>query len=148
MNKYKLKAGNESTIEKIFTGYCPEHDMTFILKDTITNGKEVSTEVIGFYFGGPDEQLTKRFTGKLKAEYNMEAAEAFMTVKQLLSLLATDNCQIDFYDSTHQIEEMLTERDLREGKNKYNWMDAKVEYFNIVGVDDINLCCLLKEAEV
>ena len=71
-----------------------------------------------------------------------------LTVNQLLALLATDNCQIDFYDSTHQIEEMLTERDLREGKNKFNWMDAKVEYFNVVGVDDINLCCLLKEAEV
>lgn len=72
----------------------------------------------------------------------------FLTVNQLLALLATDNCQIDFYDSTHQIEEMLTERDLREGKNKFNWMDAKVEYFSIVGVDDINLCCLLKEADV
>lgn len=72
----------------------------------------------------------------------------FLTVNQLLALLATDNCQIDFYDSTHQIEEMLTERDLREGKNKFNWMDAKVEYFNVVGVDDINLCCLLKEADV
>ena len=77
-----------------------------------------------------------------------DVTEVFLTVNQLLSLLATDNCQIDFYDSTHQIEEMLTERDLREGKNKYNWMDAKVEYFNIVGVDDINLCCLLEEAEV
>ena len=79
---------------------------------------------------------------------SVEVTEAFLTVNQLLSLLATDNCQIDFYDSTHQIEEMLTERNLREGKNKFNWMDAKVEYFSIVGVDDINICCLLKEAEV
>ena len=78
----------------------------------------------------------------------IDGQTVFLTVNQLLALLATDNCQIDFYDSTHQIEEMLTERGLREGKNKFNWMDAKVEYFSIVGVDDINICCLLKEAEV
>ena len=75
MNKYMLKSGDGTTIEKIFTGYCPERDMTFIMKDTITDGKEVSTEVVGFYFGGLDEQLTKQFTGKLKAEYNKEVTD-------------------------------------------------------------------------
>jgi hypothetical protein len=58
---------------EIETAYSPETDMTFILKETIkiVNGEEecISTEVKGFYYGEPDEDATKEFYGKLKADY-------------------------------------------------------------------------------
>lgn len=51
-------------LEEIRTAYAEADDMTFIIKET-----ETSTEVIGFYWGEPDEEATKKFIGKLKAEY-------------------------------------------------------------------------------
>lgn len=55
----------------IFTVYSKEADITTIFKDTTrcSNGSMVSTEVIGFYFGAPNEEDTERFTGSLKATY-------------------------------------------------------------------------------
>ena len=50
---------------KITTAYCKKDDLTFILKETPT-----SMEVVGFYFGEPNEQCTKQYTGKLKAEFD------------------------------------------------------------------------------
>lgn len=60
---------------KIYTTYAPDTDITFIMKDTYeytrdkTNTFLASTEVIGFYFGEPDESNTAEYTGKLKAEF-------------------------------------------------------------------------------
>lgn len=56
--------------QAIFTAYAAETDMTFIMKEMLDSDGEVkSTEVIGWYYGGPDEEDTKNFIGKLKAEY-------------------------------------------------------------------------------
>lgn len=52
------------------TAYAERDDMTFILKETQDgNGNPVSTEVVGFYYGTPDEDDTARYIGALKAEY-------------------------------------------------------------------------------
>lgn len=63
---------NIPTTTKIYTTYAEDSDMTFILKDCteIKNGKLtlISTEVVGFYYGESDEEATKRYIGKLKAE--------------------------------------------------------------------------------
>ena len=61
--------------ETIYTVYSQESDMTFIMKDTEAFNYELgvyelaSTEVIGFYFGEPDEETTEKYIGKLKAEF-------------------------------------------------------------------------------
>lgn len=55
----------------IFTAYSKEADITTIFKDVVrrSNGSMVSTEVVGFYFGEPNEADTKAFIGSLKATY-------------------------------------------------------------------------------
>ena len=56
--------------EEIYTAYSASADMTFILKDTLDNdGTPYRTEVIGFYYGEPDEENTRRYMGDLIAEY-------------------------------------------------------------------------------
>lgn len=55
---------------KIITEYSASGDMTFILKEEYNaEGDPLSTEVVGFYFGKPNEKDTEHFTGKLKAEF-------------------------------------------------------------------------------
>lgn len=50
--------------------YAPDTDMTFILREiSDENGDPISTEVIGFYYGKPSDDLTKEFAGKLKANF-------------------------------------------------------------------------------
>ena len=44
--------------------YAAADDMTFILDDG-----EGYTEVVGFYWGKPNEEATEMFLGKLRAEY-------------------------------------------------------------------------------
>lgn len=62
---YKINLKN-----KIYTSYSSETDMTTIFEDKFSNdGSVASTEVKGFYFGKPTEELTKQFYGKIKAEY-------------------------------------------------------------------------------
>lgn len=56
--------------EEIYTAYAPENDMTFILKDTMLDGEPIATEVIGFYYGEPDDELTAQFSGCLNAQYS------------------------------------------------------------------------------
>lgn len=56
----------EKTIESC---YSPTADITFIIEDIWKDGEAISTEVKGFYYGEPDEESTKYFYGKLKAEY-------------------------------------------------------------------------------
>ena len=53
----------------IYTVYSEEADMTFIMKDMCEGEVVVSTEVIGFYYGEPDEEATEANTGCLKAEF-------------------------------------------------------------------------------
>lgn len=61
---------NEARVEKIETAYSDDRDMTFILKDTRNeDGVLLSTEVIGFYFGRPDEKLTEKYSYDLKATF-------------------------------------------------------------------------------
>lgn len=51
--------------------YSDTADITFILEEKInlTNNEYISTEVVGFYYGQPDLENTKRYIGKIKAEY-------------------------------------------------------------------------------
>lgn len=55
--------------ENLYTVYAPDADITFIMLDTFDEDSIESTEVVGWYFGEPDEEATKLYTGKLKAEY-------------------------------------------------------------------------------
>lgn len=58
------------SVTEITTTYSADADMTFILKETTSaEGDPISTEVIGFYYGAPNEEDTKNYIGKLKAEY-------------------------------------------------------------------------------
>ena len=50
--------------------YSREADITFIMKETSNEEGPVSTEVVGFYFGEPDEESTQRYIGNLKAEFD------------------------------------------------------------------------------
>ena len=50
--------------------YAPEADITFLMEEERTeDGTPISTECVGWYYGEPDAESTKAFTGKLKAEY-------------------------------------------------------------------------------
>lgn len=65
MDKINLKNKKE-----VYTSYSSETDMTTIFEDRFTNdGNIASTEVKGFYFGKPTQELTKEYYGKTKAEY-------------------------------------------------------------------------------
>lgn len=65
--KMKIKI---KSITEITTAYSAEGDMTFILRETTSpDGDPISTEVVGFYYGEPDDHATKHFIGKLKAKY-------------------------------------------------------------------------------
>lgn len=58
--------------EKKWVAYSKDTDVTTIfLSRALDKDYEevVSTEVIGFYFGEPDESSTETFTGQLKATY-------------------------------------------------------------------------------
>lgn len=47
---------------KVYPIYSESADITFIMQDLYSNNTLLSTEVIGFYYGSPDEQLTKQYT--------------------------------------------------------------------------------------
>lgn len=55
--------------ESIYTAYSSNTDMTFIMKDVCEDTEVISTEVIGWYFGEPNESATEAFVGKLKATF-------------------------------------------------------------------------------
>lgn len=47
---------------KIYTVYAEKDDITFIMQETkINGGKETKVEVIGFYYGEPNEAHTKEY---------------------------------------------------------------------------------------
>ena len=55
---------------EIYTAYAPHNDITFIMKDTHDeNGEPLTTEVVGWYYGEPNENNTRDFIGDLVAEY-------------------------------------------------------------------------------
>ena len=57
-------------MEKIWEAYDSFNDLTFIMKSIENENEEpISDEVIGFYWGKPNDKSTKEFIGKLKAEY-------------------------------------------------------------------------------
>ena len=54
----------------IYTVYADKNDMTFIMEEkTVENKKTIS--VVGFYFGEPDEKLTKEYLHSLTAEFEV-----------------------------------------------------------------------------
>lgn len=58
--------------EKVWTTYSTEYDVTTIFKTRYLDKEmheAIATEVVGFYWGEPDEKETETFTGQLKAEY-------------------------------------------------------------------------------
>ena len=48
----------------IYTVYAEHDDMTFIMRKD-----EKSLEVVGFYFGEPDDEATARFADDLRADF-------------------------------------------------------------------------------
>lgn len=58
-------------VEEIVATYAPDMDMTFILRETYSDEQNIwiSTEVVGFYYGEPNNDLTQQHVGKLKAVY-------------------------------------------------------------------------------
>ena len=61
----------------ITTVYAKEDDMTFIMKET-THKDTVTVECVGWYYGSPNEETTKKYIGNLKAEF---AADGYDTLK-------------------------------------------------------------------
>lgn len=56
--------------EEIYTAYAPRNDITFIMKDTLDeNGEPYRTDVVGWYYGEPDNESTRDFIGDLTAYY-------------------------------------------------------------------------------
>ena len=58
-------------VEEIVATYAPDMDMTFILRETYSDEQNIwiSTEVVGFYYGEPNNDLTQQHVGQLKAVY-------------------------------------------------------------------------------
>lgn len=55
--------------KEIYTAYASNSDMTFIMCDTYEGENIKSTEVVGWYYGEPEDEATVAFTGKTKACY-------------------------------------------------------------------------------
>ena len=53
----------------VYTTYSDEAEMTFILEDIYDNDECVATEIKGFYYGEPSDELTEEYYGKLKADF-------------------------------------------------------------------------------
>jgi hypothetical protein len=53
---------------RVYTVYAEKDDITFIMQEAkINGGKETKVEVIGFYYGEPNEVHTKEHKGKMAA---------------------------------------------------------------------------------
>ena len=56
---------------EIYGIYQRNYDITFVMEEKFTNDDEpVSLEVVGFYYGEPDDELNKEFYGKTKARFD------------------------------------------------------------------------------
>ena len=56
---------------RIYTVYAEHDDMTFIMKEK-TDGYTRTVQVVGFYFGEPDDQCTNEYIGQKTAEIDEE----------------------------------------------------------------------------
>ena len=54
----------ESEVEEYFSEYVPALDISVIFKQRCSKQEILSLEVVGFYFGEPDEKSTKKYIGK------------------------------------------------------------------------------------
>ena len=55
----------------IYTIYQEQHDITFIMQEEIhEEGYVCSLEVVGFYYGEPNDKCTELFRGSLKASFD------------------------------------------------------------------------------
>lgn len=61
----------------IYTVYAEADDMTFIMKSEKIEGTidEATLEVVGYYWGKPNDESTRDMTGKLKGIYYEEPSE-------------------------------------------------------------------------
>lgn len=68
-----LNAINEqltATTTELIPEYVPDYDHTFIMEATYAYGRLISQECIGWYYGEPDEERTKRWANRdMKATY-------------------------------------------------------------------------------
>ena len=58
-----------SDYDSIWTAHSSTNDITTIFKTVYEHGAIVSTEVVGFYFGEPNDAETQKHTGQLKATF-------------------------------------------------------------------------------
>ena len=55
---------------EVYTVFAVADDTTFIMRDTFHfNGDLESTSVIGWYYGAPDDELTRKYAGVLTAYF-------------------------------------------------------------------------------
>lgn len=58
--------------EKVWTAYSREADLTTILKSKYLDKEHtetISTEIVGFYWGTPNDEDTEKYTGVVRDEY-------------------------------------------------------------------------------
>ena len=53
----------------VYAVYAPSADISFIMCDEYENGELISTEVIGWYYGEPNEDDDCTYAGITKAEF-------------------------------------------------------------------------------
>lgn len=51
-------------IKELIPGYVPSLDKTIIFEHTYVNKDLVKIELVGFYYGQPDEELTKTYANR------------------------------------------------------------------------------------
>ena len=53
-----------------YTAYAPDKDITFVMEYVLDGNVTISAEVLGFYFGKPDESRVE--DAVIKREYDVE----------------------------------------------------------------------------
>lgn len=75
-DEYMMVTGGGNIISKdedwreFIPAYSETHDITFVLEECYSQGKLISTEVVGFHYGRPDDEYTDANKGNLKAMYD------------------------------------------------------------------------------
>ena len=57
-------------VTKLRTVHAKEDDMTFIMEEKYVNESLFSTEVVGFYYGEPDDYTTNFYRGDRLARFS------------------------------------------------------------------------------
>lgn len=67
----RLLSSNGNDTQVLYGAYCPDYDLTFVMRDEWRNGDTLlSTECLGWYHGTPNEADNKTFSeGRYKATY-------------------------------------------------------------------------------